>query len=273
MAKQKIRTIIVDDEPAAREGMVLMLKGFNDIEIVASCRNGIEAIQEIREKNPDLLLLDIQMPGIDGFDVLNNIPEKKRPYIVFITAYDQFAVKAFEYHALDYLLKPYSDERFVEMINRIKDHIYQQKTISQLQKVDVLSRELLDKRKNESDLMILPYEGETGVEESRLVVKEGGKIHLIPMKRITFIEAYDYYAKIHTTDTFILVRIPLKVMENQLPENQFIRIHRSYILNLLYLKRIEKNDSGDYNAVLITGNSLKVSNTYKNDLIEKLNTL
>jgi two-component system LytT family response regulator len=211
------------------------------------------------------------MPGIDGFDVLNNIPEKERPLIVFITAYDQFAVKAFEYHALDYLLKPYSDDRFVEMIERIKKYIHQQKTINQLEKVDRLSRELLQKRKDVSDLMILEAENENKAEGSRLLVKESGKIHLIPLGKIRYIEAYDYYIKLHTAETFILVRMPLKVMERQLPGNLFIRIHRSFIINLLFLKRVEKTSSGDYQAILSDDTPLKVGNTFRNELVQKLN--
>jgi len=270
MKTEMIRTVVVDDEPAAREGMAWMLREEAGIEVVAICRNGIEAIQEIREKKPDLLLLDIQMPGIDGFDVLNNILPGERPFTVFVTAYDQFAVKAFEYHALDYLLKPYTDERFYEMIHRVKELIRQQKQAEQIKKVDQLSNQLLEERKNLSEIYVERDEKEMVPDRNKLIVKEGGKIHLIPLSGIRFIEAYDYYVKIHQRDSFVLARIPLKRMEKLLPEKIFLRIHRSYILNLLFLKQIEKRDAGEYQVVLEDETRLNVSNTFKNDLLKKM---
>lgn len=275
MKNKIIRTIIVDDEPAAREGMAWMLQEEPGIEVVAICRNGIEAIQEIREKKPDLLLLDIQMPGIDGFDVLNNILPDERPYTVFVTAYDQFAVKAFEYHALDYLLKPYTDERFYEMIRRVKEMIRGQKQADEIRKINQLSHQLFNERKNRSEIFVEPegrdLEGrDTFPEKEKLVVREGGKIHLIPLTGICFIEAYDYYIKIHQPDSFILARIPLKKMEKLLPERIFLRIHRSYILNLLFLRQIEKSETGEYQVVLEDETRLNVSSTFKKDLLNRI---
>jgi two-component system LytT family response regulator len=270
MKTKIVRAIVVDDEPAAREGMVLMLRDDAGIEVVATCRNGIEAIQEIREKKPDLLLLDIQMPGIDGFDVLNNIPPGERPFTVFVTAYDQFAIKAFEYHALDYILKPYTDERFSGMIKRVKELIHRKRHIDQLEKIDRLSDQLLQERKNFSGIYMQAGGNESMPDQNRLIVKEGGKIHLIPLDSIRYIEAYDYYVKIYTEGSFVLVRMPLKNMEKELPADIFIRIHRSYVLNLFFLKRIEKNVSGEYQIVLSDGNRLKVGNTYKNELLKKM---
>lgn len=267
-----IRTIVVDDEPTAREGMAWMLREEPGIEVVAICRNGIEAIQEIREKKPDLLLLDIQMPGIDGFDVLNNILPGERPFTVFVTAYDQFAVKAFEYHALDYLLKPYTDERFYEMIRRVKEMIRQHKQAEQARKIDQLSHQLLKERKNQSEIFMVPEGRDMVPERDKLIVREGGKIHFITLTEIRFIEAYDYYIKIHQPDSFILARIPLKKMEKLLPERIFLRIHRSYILNLLYLKQIEKSEAGEYQVVLEDETRLNVGNTFKKDLFARINS-
>ncbi len=271
MSSSIIRTVIVDDEPAARHGMAVLLSKDQGINIIALCSNGIEAIQEIREKKPDLILLDIQMPGIDGFDVLNNIPRHERPYIVFVTAYDQFAVKAFEYHALDYLLKPYTDERFFEMINRTKLIIKQQKTINQFEKLNHLKDEIVSSRKNLSEVIFQNIEDNSAISQQRLIVREGGKIHLLPLDKLFYIEAYDYYVKIQLETSFILARIPMKNMLLQLPENQFMRIHRSFILNLFKLDKVEKTESGDYQVILTDGRQLKVSNTYKNDLLKKLN--
>jgi two-component system LytT family response regulator len=271
MKNQIIQTIVVDDEPAARQGMILMLRDEPEIEVIASCRNGIEAIQEIREKKPDLLLLDIQMPGIDGFDVLNNIPTSERPFIVFVTAYDQFAVRAFEYHALDYILKPYTNERFFEMIKRVKNLINQQKQVNQMEKIDQLSKKLLQERKNLSEIFILSQENEIDLKRNKLIVREGGKIHFIPLGDIRYFEAYDYYVKIHTEEGLILVRMPLKNLERQLPATIFARIHRSYILNLLFLKRIDRNDAGEYQVILTDDCLLKVSDTYRKDLLKRIN--
>lgn len=270
MKTETIRTIVVDDEPVAREGMALMLREEPGIEVVAISRNGIEAIQDIREKKPDLLLLDIQMPGIDGFDVLNNILPSERPFTVFVTAYDQFAVKAFEYHALDYLLKPYTDERFYEMIHRVKELIRQHKQAEHIKKIDQLSHQLLQERKNLSEIFVESDESEMVPERDKLIIREGGKIHLVPLSVIRYIEAYDYYVKIHQTDSFILTRIPMKKMEKLLPGRMFQRIHRSYILNLSFLKQFEKNNTGEYQVVLTDETRLKVSNTFKNDLLTKI---
>jgi two-component system LytT family response regulator len=270
MKTEMIRTIVVDDEPMAREGMAMMLREVPGIEVVAICRNGIEAIQDIREKRPDLLMLDIQMPGIDGFDVLNNLTPAERPLTVFVTAYDQYAVKAFEYHALDYLLKPYTDERFFEMIERVKELIHQQKQADQLEKMDLLSNQLLQKRKNLTEIYV-EEEGKGMItHQDKLIVKEGGKIHLLPMSEIQYIEAYDYYVKIHQTGSFVLARIPIKKMAEQLPSRIFIRIHRSYILNMLFLKQIVKNDSGKYHVMLGDDCQLKVGNTFKMNLLNRM---
>jgi two-component system LytT family response regulator len=270
MHKKTIRTIIVDDEPAARNGMISMLSGDEEIKIVASCKNGIEAIQEIRERKPDLLLLDIQMPGIDGFDVLNNLHETERPYTVFITAYDQFALRAFEIHALDYILKPYTDERFFEMIKRAKNLILQQKQFEQVQRIEVISKKILDERKDLSTLILDADMDQDNLTLSKMVVKEGGKIHFIRLADIRYIEAFDYYVKIHLKDSFVVSRIPLKNIEKQLPEAFFIRVHRSHILNLLHLRRMVKNDSGEYQAILSDGKMFKVSSSYKKHVINRI---
>jgi two-component system LytT family response regulator len=267
---KRIRTIIVDDEPAARNGVKLLLEDDSEIEIIALCKNGVEAIQEITENNPDLVLLDVQMPGIDGFDVLNNLPEDSIPFIVFITAHDQYAIKAFEYHAIDYLLKPFSDERFFDVINRVKSIIREKNILQGIKKMDRFAAKILEERKDNGDSLIIGSAENSSASESRIIIREGGKVHFIPLMKILHVEAYDYYVKIHQSDHFILARIPLKTIEEKLPDNQFIRIHRSHIINLNFVKRLDKTEKGDPVVVLENDTILKVSGTYKLNLLKRL---
>jgi two-component system LytT family response regulator len=266
MSKKTIKAAIVDDEPSARDGLELMLSGDTDIEIAGICNNGIEAIQFLKEQQVDLIFLDIHMPGIDGFDVLDNIPKERWPFIVFITAYDDYAVKAFEYHALDYILKPFSDERFFQMLERVKQSIYSNRTLEQNKKYERLKNELNKGKSQDTDLF---YDKENPAAQN-LIIKDSGKIVIIPADDIACIEAFDYYIKIHYEGIFKLTRIPLKNIIPRLPVDQFIRVHRSFVINMNHINQLEKRGKGETVAILRSGQEVRVSDTYKKELLKRI---
>ncbi|MEQ8469732.1 MAG: LytTR family DNA-binding domain-containing protein [Marinoscillum sp.] len=252
-----ITCLIIDDEKAAREGLTLLLNDFPEIRIIGHCKNGVEAIDQIQALKPDLILLDIQMPLVNGFEVLASIP-KPHPKIIFITAYDEFALKAFEVNAIDYLLKPFSDERFAEAINRAKELIETNKE----QHMNDLVQQTRSSLKQPNTL------AETN--DNRLVIKSDGSIHLVKCEEIIYVEAFDYYVKIHVNNRFYLLRETMKNMESKLPRSSFCRIHKSSIVNLQMVSSLEKQESGDYTVLLKSGNELKVSRSYRASLRSRL---
>lgn len=260
-----IKTIVVDDEAEAREGVEILLQQDPAIEVVAACSNGLQAIEAIRNHQPDLLLLDIQMPQVNGFEVLNSLSEEERPVVIFITAYDDYTLKAFEVHAIDYLLKPFTDQRFFVALQHAKQHI-------EHKKLKAANRQL-------SQLLAIQQQKGTGEEgkliresrkliNNRLVVKTDGRVHLVPLEKIIWIEAYDYYVKIHVKDHTFVVRDSMKHMEEILPNPQFLRIHKSSIINTSYIMEISSSLQGEYEVTLTGKEPLKVSRNYKDKLKE-----
>ncbi len=255
----KIKTIIVDDEKKSREGLSQLTNEFNALEVVAICKDGLEAIESIENHKPELLLLDIQMPGISGFDVLNSI--SYRPMTIFITAFDKYALKAFEVHALDYLLKPFTDERFRESITNAMHTIknnQQHKFINAWEKLITMNKDWIDF--NET----IPIYGPS----KKLVVRVDGKIQLLNFKSIIWVEAYDYYIKIHA-DRLYIIKESLRNMTQRLPET-FLRVHKSAIINLDFIKYIEPIGHSDMIACLEGDVKVKVSRTYKTSLMNKI---
>ncbi|MDN5204156.1 LytTR family DNA-binding domain-containing protein [Fulvivirgaceae bacterium BMA10] len=263
----KIRTIIVDDEKEAREGLNLLLEADHDIEIVTTCKNGLEAISAIDELKPDLIFLDIQMPGVNGFEVLNSISITPLPAVVFVTAYDQYSLKAFEIHAIDYLLKPFTDERFFSALEFAKQHIRNRKLENVNDQLKNLLAHYKEEIKFDKESAVL-NESASGnkIFNDRLIIKADGKIVFVPLGEIIWIEAYDYYIKIHVADRFYLVRDSMKKMENTLPSNQFIRIHKSSVINLDYITELVPHFNNEYIVKLSNGKALKVSRSYKDKL-------
>ena len=241
----KINTIIVDDEKEAREGLALLLNQDPQLKLSALCEDGISAIERIDALEPELLFIDIQMPEVNGFEVLKSI--KKTPKaVIFVTAYDQFALKAFEVHALDYLLKPFTDHRLFEAVHRAKQQI-QQHRLSNL-------KPLLNGIKTE----------EKGVlhKDDRIVIKADGVIHLLCYEDIVWIEAYDYYIKVHVKDYFYLARESMRCMQEKLPSEMFLRVHRSSIVNINYVKQAVPKPNNEYDLFLKNNVCLKVSRHY-----------
>lgn len=256
---EKIGTIIVDDEREAREGVKLLLQQDEEIEIVAVCANGIEAIQAIRDFHPKLLFLDIQMPQINGFEVLRSIAEEHLPAIIFTTAYDEYTLKAFEVHAVDYLLKPFSDQRFYAALAHAKQLI-QQKQLAEQPEVSLAKAQT--QATNNSQLIQA-----SDAQTTRLVFKVDGRVHFLDYSDIIWIEAYDYYVKIHVQERFYLLRERLKSLEDQLPSPPFMRIHKSSIINRQHLRQIAPQSSGsEYQLTLSNGTELKSSRSYRDKI-------
>lgn len=248
-----IKTILVDDEEHARNRLSLMLKEQKSIELIGVCKNGIEAIREIEKEKPDLVFLDIEMPEVCGFDVISNIEVVNMPFIIFVTAFSEYAVKAFEVNALDYIHKPFDKERLAKAINKAKVALesYDEQEM----------REKLDKLLNSESLK------EDQIE--RFVIKSGSNIYIIKAEEVLWIEAAGNYVNIVTESKKHLLRSTMSGLINRLDEHIFYQIHRSTIVNLNYVERIEEWNYGDYKVILKNGADLKMSRNYKS-LIKNL---
>ncbi|WKN43082.1 LytR/AlgR family response regulator transcription factor [Tunicatimonas pelagia] len=262
---EKIKAVIVDDELEARNGVAELLARDQQINVVAICANGIEAIQAIREYHPELLFLDIQMPQVNGFEVLNSIAEEYLPATIFTTAYDEYTLKAFEVHAIDYLLKPFTDERFYAALNHAKQIIEQRSTSNQQ-----VSGFIQSQLKTSQSSQLINTEASAS---ERLTVKVDGKIHFLPFSEIAWIEAYDYYVKIHVKERFYLLRDSLKKMEVSLPNPPFVRIHKSSIVNQNFLQEIAPQPHGnEYQLTLTTSHTLNSSRSYREQIKSLINS-
>lgn len=256
-----VTCLIIDDELTARRGMQALLEDFPELRLLGTCSNGVEAIDDIRSLKPDLIFLDVQMPGISGFEVLASLP-KPWPQVVFTTAHDQFALKAFEVAAVDYLLKPFSDERFAEAVERAK------KQLALRRGSDAGVQSLLGQ--TQASLRGTSAIVDRKDERHRLVIRSEGSIHLLDHADVSHVEAYDYYVKVHVKDRFFLLRETMKKMEERLPGELFVRIHKSFIVNLSFVKAAHLRDSHEYEVELQTGAVLKVSRNFKAGLMERL---
>ncbi len=240
---EKLRTIIVEDEELARNLMKSFLKGNDKIEIIAECENGFEGVKMINELKPDLVFLDIQMPKITGFELLELLEHK--PQIIFATAYDQYAIKAFEFNAADYLLKPYSKERLQEAVDKVVDRVQKEGLVSDVaEKIENFPKEdVLD----------------------RVVVKDRHKIHIIPVDQIRYIESMDDYVMIYTAEGRHMKQKTMRYFEDSLDSKEFVRIHRSYIVKVSQINEIQQYEKESYIVILHDKTKLKVSKTgYKN---------
>jgi two-component system LytT family response regulator len=257
---KKIRTLIVDDEPLARQNLRVLLSSDPEIEIVGECGSGAEAVRQLRKQTPDLLFLDIQMPEMNGFDVIERIQEGEMPAIIFVTAFDRYALKAFEVHALDYLLKPFDDARFEKALHQAKAQI-EQREIKQL------SRKLLalleDRNERHADKSSATY-------LSRLMIKSASRVFFLKADEIDWIEAADYYVKLHVGRRSHLLRETMGELEAKLDPEKFLRIHRSAIVNLDRIKEMHPHFHGDYVVVLEDGTQLKLSRSRREQLQQML---
>jgi two-component system, LytTR family, response regulator len=259
-AGRKIRVLIVDDEPLARQNIRVLLKEDPEIELIGECGSGAEAVKVIQKHAPDLLFLDIQMPLMSGFDVLEKIDAEKIPAIIFVTAFDQYAIRAFEVHALDYLLKPFDDARFEKALRQAKKQI-EQREINQLSKRLV---RLLEDRDAQ------PAKARPPSYLSRLMVKSASRVFFLKVDEIDWIEAADYYVKLHVGRKAHLLRETMSDMEAKLDPEKFLRIHRSAIVNLDRVKEMHTHFNGEYLVILHDGTELKLSRSRREQLQQML---
>ena len=257
----KIKTLIIDDEPLARRNLRLLLEKDPQIEILEECPNGREAVKAINTLSPDLIFLDIQMPEMDGFDVLERVGPDRIHAIIFVTAFDQYALKAFDVHALDYLLKPFDDERFANALERAKSQI-------EAREIDRLSKRLLALLEERESERKAPR-GEKNY-LTRLMIKVSGRVTLLKVEEIDFIEADGNYAKLHVGRKSHLLREKMNDLEGRLDPAKFVRIHRSAIVNLDRIKEMHPHFNGDYVVVLEDGRQLRLSRTRRENLEAKL---
>lgn len=253
-----IRVLIVDDEELARDAVRLLLESEADIEIVGECADGASAVQQILELEPDLVFLDVQMPELSGIEVIEAVGADKMPAVVFATAYDEYAVKAFEASALDYLIKPFSDERFEEAVDRVR------RRLDERRRGDIESRfrQLLDG----------VGRGGAGAGQSRFMARERDSIRFVNAVDIRWVEAAGDYVVLHADDEQLMLRDSMTAMEQKLDPSSFVRIHRSHIVNVNHIREIKPYFSGDYIAYLTDGTELKVSRRYWAQLEEMLSS-
>lgn len=250
----KIKTLIVDDEVLARDKLSIFLQGEEDFEIVGQCANGMEALKLLDQSYPDLLFLDIQMPEMDGMELLRNIDVQKIPCIILVTAYDDYAIKAFEYHALDYLLKPFDRERFLMTIKRIKEQmlLYSQGGYN-TQLLSYLNESLPNQKYIE-----------------KVVVKDGGKIFFIKTKDIEWVESAGNYLKLHVGKTIHMIRETMNAFEKKLNPQEFVRVHRSSFINIDAIHNLESWGNTEFIITLNSGDKVQSGRSYYSSIRQKL---
>ena len=251
---KKIRTLVADDEPLARERLTNLLSAESDIEVVGQCRDGEEAATAIVDHTPDLVFLDVQMPGMNGFEVIDAVGSERMPLVIFVTAYDQHALKAFQVRALDYLLKPFDRERFQEALQRARAHIQRDETGDLGRRLLALVKDL---RRDQP-------------KTDRLVVKSGGRLFFLRTDEIDWIEAAGNYVRLHVGTTSHLLRETMNAIEGRLDPEKFFRIHRSRIVNMERIQEMQPWLNGEYAVLLRTGTRLTLSRGYREKLQERL---
>ena len=261
-ASASFRVLLIDDEPAARRGLRLMLQREVDFEIVGEAGDVESAVKSVRKTTPDLIFLDVQMPAGDGFEVLQQLEPAERPLVVFVTAYNQHALAAFEVHAVDYLLKPFDDTRFRETLQRVRDTLRSRQTAALNAKVDHLIAQLASGA----------GEGDGGFND-RILVKSSGEIFFLKPSEIDWIEAEGDYMKFHVGAKSHLMRETMAKLEARLDPKRFVRIHRSTIVNLDRVRKLSPSFVGEYAVVLQDGTKLKLSRGYQEKLQNHLRSL
>ncbi|WP_158748923.1 LytTR family DNA-binding domain-containing protein [Acidobacterium sp. S8] len=251
------KTIVIDDEPLARRGIVSRLRPYPQFDVVAECGNGEDALIAIAEHHPQLIFLDVQMPEMDGFEMLENLPIEERPAVIFLTAFDQYALRAFDVHASDYLLKPIDDERFNEALERVQRVLQMEQDNTLGDRLESLLSDLHSRR------------GTTGPQ--RFAIRNGRRIFFVTANEVEWIEAQGDYAALHVNGKTHLLREPLHILERRLDASTFVRIHRSTIVRLDRIAEMQALANRDCLLRLKDGTSLRVSRSYSDRLQEALN--
>ena len=254
MKNAPIKALIADDEALARRFIRRMLRDDRDVEIVGECSDGKQAVAIIRKQNPDVVFLDVQMPEMDGFAVLESIGTDRLPEIIFATAYEQYAIRAFELHALDYLLKPFDQARFKDAIKHAKERFRSDRRNEGRLQISALLESIRNKRQY----------------LDRLMIKAAGRITFLSIDEINWIQADDKYVHLHAGKISPMVRQTLSAMETQLDPKKFRRIHRSAIVNVGRIKELQPLFSGEHSILLEDGTKLTLSRNYRDKLFQVL---
>ncbi len=246
-----MNVLVVDDEQPARKKIISFLKDENEIEQIFEAGNGIEAINKIKSETPDIVFLDIQMPGLNGFGVIEEIGAENMPPVVFVTAYDQFAINAFDVNAVDYLLKPFDKERFSKSFNRVTEEIkFKKKNIDDIKLI-------LNEVKKEKKYL------------ERFLISVGSKYFFVAVREIIFISSAEKYVELHTAKGKYLLRDTMNNVEESLDPEKFARIHRSYIVNVEQIQEMQPWSHGDYIVLLKNGEKMNMSRRYRENLFGK----
>jgi two-component system, LytTR family, response regulator len=256
--KNEIRTMLIDDEPLARESLKIFLSEFEDFHVVAECSNGLQAIDAINTEEPDLVFMDVQMPEVNGFEVLSEIETPRQPVVIFATAYEKYALQAFEANAIDYLLKPFDKQRFRDAIQKAMRYLNgnTQEDLNQI-------RELL-KTYNQ----LRSAEGQF---KSRILIKEKKRYFLVELDDIYFFEASGDYVVVHKQKNTHLINDSMNNIERKLDPQQFIRIHRSTIINISYIDSLQPYFNGEFHITMKNGEKLKLSRNYREKIKSIIN--
>jgi two-component system, LytTR family, response regulator len=255
----KTRVLIVDDEPLARERVRKLLEHELGVQVIGECFDGASAVETIRKESPDVVFLDVQMPELSGFEVIQQISGEKMPAVVFVTAHDQFALKAFEVHAVDYLLKPFDKERFQTALRRAMDQVHRRQTGDLSQKLSALLADVRSEPKSKH--------------LERLAVKSSGRVVFVKVDDIDWIEAADNYVSLHVGSEEHLHRETMASIETQLPPGKFMRISRSTIVNVDRIKELQPLFHGEYTVILRGGAKLTLSRSYREKLDQLMGRL
>lgn len=260
-----IRAIIVDDESLARRGLAMRLARFEDVAIVAQCQNGREALNAIAEQQPDLVFLDIQMPGLSGFDVVRALPTEQLPLIVFVTAFNEYALDAFDIHAIDYVLKPADEQRLEKTIERVRAHRAQQTALADKQRLMHFISDITGEQYQSVDQVL--ERAEAGQQyPSRISVKDRQETTLVDVRDISWVDAAGDYMCLHVGEQVHIMRCTMKELESLLDPDLFQRIHRSTIINLDQVEKIINHTNGEYFLAMKNGARLKMSRGYKDKI-------
>ncbi|MEN9683801.1 MAG: hypothetical protein RLZZ427_1552 [Pseudomonadota bacterium] len=254
-----IRTILVDDEKLAIQGLMLRLEKFPDVEVIDTCSNGREAIRKIKTEKPDLVFLDIQMPGFDGFSVVKGVMEIEPPLIVFVTAYQEHAVRAFEANAVNYLMKPVDEDKLADTLERVRVRLAEKRSAEEAEKLKTVLAEVAP-----DAIEAIPDEAEPTARYEKLInIKDRGQIFRIDVDSIERIEAAGDYMCIYTADNSLILRETMKDLERRLDPRVFQRVHRSWIVNLNQVRQVKPHTNGECFLVLESGADVKVSRSYR----------
>ncbi|SEL06536.1 two component transcriptional regulator, LytTR family [Stigmatella aurantiaca] len=252
-----VRVLVVDDERIARQGLLALLAADAEVQVVGECASGPQAVEALRQHPVDVLFLDVEMAGMDGFQVLRQVGDPLTAAIIFVTAYDTYALKAFEVHALDYLLKPFDDERFARVLARAKAHVRNGR-------IQTVARQLAGLLGTTAPAPVAAPPPPAPVRYlERLVLKDVGRVAFLDVEKVDWLEAEDYYIQVHAAGQTHLLRQPLRELEAQLDPRRFVRIHRSTIVNVERVKELRPLFHGEYHVILQDGHQLKLSRGYR----------